>query len=167
MDFDKLYKSGDIQKIAGVSKIKIIHWCNKAVIRPYEDNTGRGQSRLFNWQNLIEVFICRELNRFNIETKLMKWLLQILRGDRPSPIPPLWPKFKENPTIINEYHLLITGAPIGTVFNKNTKNPYYGLDLQPIYITMQREEIVENLSNYPGALYINIPLLIAEAEKKG
>jgi len=76
----RIYRSKDIQTIARITKIQLIHWSQTGAIIPYEDKRGRGNRRAYNWQNLIEASICRELNKFTIETHLMRYILDWLRG---------------------------------------------------------------------------------------
>jgi DNA-binding transcriptional MerR regulator len=75
----KTYSSKEIQELAGVSKIQLIHWIDIGAIVPWKEDRRRGGKRLFNQQNLIEVLICRELNNFRLPGYLFKVVLDDLR----------------------------------------------------------------------------------------
>ncbi len=76
----KTYGSTEVQKLARISKMQAIHWTQVGAVTPLEDARGRGSRRVYSWQNLIEMMICRELNRFTIETHVMVSILQWLRN---------------------------------------------------------------------------------------
>jgi len=75
----KTYQSKDIQTITKVSKMQLIHWTQQDVILPSVDVRGRGKTRTYDYQNLIEALICRELARLSIGIRLSKELLKWLR----------------------------------------------------------------------------------------
>jgi len=75
----KTYQSKDIQTITKVSKMQLIHWTQQDVILPSVDVRGRGKMRTYDYQNLIEAMICRELARLSIGIRLSKELLKWLR----------------------------------------------------------------------------------------
>ena len=75
----KTYGSGEIQQIAKITRIQAVHWTEQAAVIPFKDAKGRGGRRVYSWQNLIEFMICRELNRFSIETYIMTAILTWLR----------------------------------------------------------------------------------------
>ncbi len=75
----RTYGSGEIQKIAGITKIQAVQWAQQGAVKPMQDIRGRGGRRVYSQQNLIEFMICRELNRFTIETRLMVLILEFLR----------------------------------------------------------------------------------------
>jgi len=76
----KTYGSTELQRLAKVSKMQAIHWTQVGAVIPYQDAKGRGSRRVYSWQNLIEMMICRELNRFTIETHVMVIVLLYLRN---------------------------------------------------------------------------------------
>jgi hypothetical protein len=75
----KTYQSKDIQTITKISKMQLIHWTQQDVILPSVDVRGRGKTRTYDYQNLIEALICRELARLSIGIRLSKELLKWLR----------------------------------------------------------------------------------------
>lgn len=76
---DKTYRSKDIQAIAEVSKMQLVHWTHTKAILPLQDAKGRGGRRVYSYQNLLEALICRELNKFSIQTQVMRDVLNVLR----------------------------------------------------------------------------------------
>lgn len=75
----RTWGSGEIQSLAKITKMQLIHWTQTGVIIPYKDAKGRGARRRYDCQNLIEALICRELNRLRMETHIMKEILTWLR----------------------------------------------------------------------------------------
>lgn len=75
----KTYGSTEVQRLVKISKMQAIHWTQVGAVIPLEDARGRGSRRVYSWQNLVEMMICRELNRLTIETHVMVIILQWLR----------------------------------------------------------------------------------------
>ena len=73
-----MYRSKDIQRIAKLGKDKLVHWTRIGIIQPYENAEGRGSRRIYSYQNLIEVIICRELNQLGVEPKIMRVAIGML-----------------------------------------------------------------------------------------
>jgi hypothetical protein len=72
---EKTYSSSEIQRIAKITKMQAIHWTQTGIITPLEDAHGRGSRRVYSWENLIEMMICRELNRFGAERSVMDMII--------------------------------------------------------------------------------------------
>jgi DNA-binding transcriptional MerR regulator len=77
----RTYRTMEIQELTGVPKDQIVYWARTNVFEPYEDVRGRGKSRQYSWENLIEIMICRELNRVGIGPELMAKILSHLRNE--------------------------------------------------------------------------------------
>ena len=75
----KTFGSKEVQAIARIDKMQVLHWVQTGAVVPFEDARGRGGRRRFSQQNLVEFVICRELNGFSIETRVMKAVLDYLR----------------------------------------------------------------------------------------
>ncbi len=75
----KTYQSKDIQAYARVSKMQIINWSQQGAILPVADARGRGKIRKYDYRNLIEAMICRELNMLSIGIHYSKEVLSWLR----------------------------------------------------------------------------------------
>jgi hypothetical protein len=96
MSMEKTYSSSEIQRIAKITKMQAIHWTQTGVITPLQDAHGRGSKRVYSWVNLIEMMICRELNRYNVERSFMK----VIIGDINRPyhgFKTYWDYLKQNP----------------------------------------------------------------------
>jgi DNA-binding transcriptional MerR regulator len=74
----EIYKSKDIQKRLGVSKIQLSHWINMGAIKPYKQDNRRGGSHEFNRQNIIETAICKELSDLRVPVKSMVQALKMM-----------------------------------------------------------------------------------------
>lgn len=93
---DTTYSSSEIQRIAKITKMQAIHWTQTGVITPLQDAQGRGSRRVYSWENLIEMMICRELNRYNVERSLMKDIINDI--NRPyHGFKSYWDYLKQNP----------------------------------------------------------------------
>ena len=102
---EKTYSSSEIQRIAMITKMQAIHWTQTGVITPLQDARGRGSRRVYSWENLIEMMICRELSKYGVE----KWVMNhIIHGmNKPTIFPgqtgeetsydSYWDFFKQNP----------------------------------------------------------------------
>jgi len=60
------FKSREIERMAGVSKIQLVHWINSGAITPLLDDRRRGGVRFFSRENLFEVIICKRLNEWRL-----------------------------------------------------------------------------------------------------
>ena len=76
------YQSKDVQAIAGISKIQLNHWVNKGAIIPLQDNRGRGKVRHFSFENIVEAFICGELNKYGVSASGIVQVLDSVRKER-------------------------------------------------------------------------------------
>jgi hypothetical protein len=93
---EKTYSSSEIQRIAKITKMQAIHWTQTGVITPLQDAQGRGSRRVYSWGNLIEMMICRELNRYNVERSLMTAIIDDI--NRPyHGFKTYWDYLKQNP----------------------------------------------------------------------
>jgi DNA-binding transcriptional MerR regulator len=75
----RIFKSKEIQKLSGASKIQLVHWINIGAIEPYEDDRRRGGVRKYDQQNLIEACICKKLNDLKIPAHSIASALKHLR----------------------------------------------------------------------------------------
>lgn len=115
---EKTYSSSDIQKIAKITKIQAIHWTQTEIITPLKNARGRGSRRLYSWGNIIEMMVCRELNKYNIERFLMKKVISIFNMPfRNSNCSSYWEYLKENPNTDILY--LIFTIPVSKVLQGN------------------------------------------------
>ncbi|MBW2610347.1 MAG: hypothetical protein JRC68_08400 [Deltaproteobacteria bacterium] len=78
----RTFRTNEIKKLTKVPKDQIVYWSRVGMIKAYEDNRGRGKRKIYNWVNLMEILICRELNKVNISTELMAKILEFLRNEK-------------------------------------------------------------------------------------
>ena len=76
----RTYGNKDLQSIAKVTKTQVIHWTSTRAIIPFQDAKGRGKQRKYNFQNLTEAMICREMNKMAVEVRVIKEALDYLRN---------------------------------------------------------------------------------------
>lgn len=149
------YRSKDIQRIAQVSKDKLVHWTRIGIIKPVKDAEGRGSSRLYSYRNLIEAMICKELNLFNLDTHMMNVIVNTYLDA------PLWEgnsfwemienrKWREQ-IIKEEGVLILQDSPV-------ENGPRYAFALR------LKEQIDELFSKHKSFLIINLGKILAAAE---
>jgi DNA-binding transcriptional MerR regulator len=73
------FKSVDIVKRLGITKVQLNHWLNMGVIKPHIDDKRRGGVRYFSKQNLIEFYICKHLNGYGLPVHKMLTVLTMIR----------------------------------------------------------------------------------------
>jgi hypothetical protein len=101
-EMDKTYSSSEIQRIAKITKMQAIHWTQTGVITPLQDAQGRGSRRVYSWGNLIEMMICRELNRYKVERGIMANIIHAFNKPS-SEFKNYWDYLKNNPKADNLY----------------------------------------------------------------
>jgi hypothetical protein len=69
-------KSRDIERMAGVSKIQLVHWINSNAIVPMKDDRRRGGVRYFSRQNLFEAMLCKQLNEWRLPVQTIAGISQ-------------------------------------------------------------------------------------------
>jgi DNA-binding transcriptional MerR regulator len=153
------YRSKDIQKVAKVSKINLNHWVNMGLILPLEDVRGRGRSRLFSHQNLIEALICRELNLLNLGTDVMRRILDGLRGEHPPGRgPSLWEAEAKE---LEGCYIIISRV---FAFKAETGQPWEkGRIWHLTKPKASAEELGRMIQNCVSVIFINIWTLVQEA----
>jgi hypothetical protein len=97
--------SKDIQELAKITHMQLMHWAAKGAVLPLVDLRGRGVSRTYDQASLIDAMICRTLNQHYIPVWAMALLTQFLR------------KFKAE----------FGGLTIYQAIEKNPKKDYFGL----------------------------------------
>ena len=71
---------GQIQKILDTPQHTLIHLCEKGVITPdISDTEGRGKSRLFSLENLMEFAIVLHIRKFKIPVLTAKAIIIVLK----------------------------------------------------------------------------------------
>lgn len=154
----KTYGSAEIQRIAKISKMQAIHWTQTGVVKPLEDAQGRGSKRVYSWENLIEMMICRELNYFKIERRLMAIVVD--RLNQPfKETDSYWQYLRQNPKT-EALYLLVSIGKEGEKFWHDGDKLHKGY----MVVILNKKALpgfVEINSNY---LIVNIGILISEAK---
>lgn len=107
MKMEKTYSSSEIQRIAKITKMQAIHWTQTGVITPLQDAKGRGSRRIYSWQNLIELMVCRELNKYNVERSLMKRVIDYFQTPS-GRYSSYWDYLAQIPKMAQEHYIIIT-----------------------------------------------------------
>lgn len=168
-----IYKSKEIQKLAGASKIQLVHWINIGAIEPYEDDRRRGGVRKFNQQNLIEACICKKLNDLRIPAHAIATALEYLR----EPISPkekiiFWDIFKKTykkkkwylmlkPSSETKYYDKLVNTEVANIVKKDT-----GKNLEDLFFTayVSKNELHKYLDMGAVAIIVDLNKI---AEKAG
>lgn len=104
VSMDTTYSSSEIQRIAKITKMQAIHWTQTGIIVPLQDAQGRGSRRVYSWENLIEMMICRELNKYGVEKWVMEQITHLMnepalfstQTGETAPYDNYWAFFKQN-----------------------------------------------------------------------
>lgn len=151
----KIYTSKEIQALAKIGKMQVLHWVQTGAVVPFEDARGRGGRRKFSQQNLIEFMICRELNRFSIETRVMKSVLDHLRKEE---YVSFWKEVRTNPDHI-EVSLLVVSIFV--------PKPAYSPPTHWYQISVigkkEWDSFMRSFARLTSSIFINLKLLVKEA----
>lgn len=80
MDKTKTFKLSEITKIFGVKRHFIIHLVEAGIIKPLMDAKGRGKSRKYSYENLIQIGVFIYLNKLKLSYGMAKSILSHLYG---------------------------------------------------------------------------------------
>jgi hypothetical protein len=152
----KVYTSKEIQERAKVTARQLIHWCEVGVIAPHIDDRRRGGARKFSQRNLLQVLICRELNKHRLPTILSRSVMHFLRFTR------FWealPQLEEVPWLVCP-PLEIVSQRLIDGEQKEEKQLTLGMSMAG------KDELANALSESPSAIVVNLPALVKEAGGK-
>jgi hypothetical protein len=76
----KLYKAKEVHALTEVGRWELIHWVNKGFITPAENPPGRGKTRYYDFTNLVQIMVCRELARLKMESYMVSYAMKTLEG---------------------------------------------------------------------------------------
>lgn len=151
------YRSKDIQRIAKVSKDKLVHWTRIGIIEPIQNAEGRGARRVYSYRNLIEAMICRELNQFHVETQTLRVVIGYLDA-------PLWPPDKSKYTfweVLEKQHARVLDVHPFLIIK-----PDLSSNMPAINITLsEKTGVTIYLERFNRAMVINIKKLVEEADQ--
>ena len=89
---EKIYSTRQVVKITDVSVQRLHHWSAYGVFEPYDQGGGRGTTRKFSYQNLLEIIIAKHLSDIGLHINLLKSVMNKIHADRPD-------FFNEHPVI--------------------------------------------------------------------
>lgn len=116
------------------SKGQLMKLCEHQVVVPCRESTGAGSNRLFDWYNLLEIAVWRELHSLSINAPTAALFLKAMREQA------LCAR-EQRPRHRKEY--LILGIALGGVadveLTKSSRTHYHIL-AKPEWITMERKD---------------------------
>lgn len=178
-EYSQLYRSKEIQEIAGISKDKIVHLTRIGIIEPHTKEEGRGGRNKYSFKNLVEVMICKELSDYHVEPQTMKTLLLNLRFPKYYPLDDkgldeqkysfwdFWEMEQEmfRKTLEERPFLVFSKHPVRGVRNKGNGEEivrkFYALQIDQT----NTEGIHQHLSINNAAIIINLQAIFQKAEK--
>ena len=169
----KTYSSSEIQRIAKITKMQAIHWTQTGIITPLEDAHGRGSRRVYSWENLIEMMICRELNRFEAGRSIMDMIIGGLIRQPLGTYRNYWDFFKINPKtkmyfliiIRVNYWQLVEYLNDKSVKKKAPRFAEKGLEsIQRLYNSLDRKEKALPIKNVAPEKCVDIKYLAEHKE---
>jgi hypothetical protein len=115
------YKTKDLAAITGATLPQVANWVKIGAIQPVSNPRGRGQSRIFDAQGLVEAFVCKEMSNYRVENWIIVETLQALRdgnrplleaerrlsGRPPDNSTPFWRAFQEDRSIAKDLWLFV------------------------------------------------------------
>lgn len=76
---DIYYLNKDSAVIGGITPGQVQNWSNKGLVIPAREATGGGSKRGYDYCNLIELALCRELFGMGLSIQYVKRILRVLR----------------------------------------------------------------------------------------
>ena len=77
----RTFKLSEVSKIFNIKRHFVIRLVETGVIKPFEDIRGRGKSRQYSYENLIEIGIFLHLNRLKISHAMAASIVQYFRDN--------------------------------------------------------------------------------------
>ena len=81
-DAPRLYTARDASQITGVGMGRLEHLCRSNAIRPRRDAEGRGDSRLYDFANLVEISAACSLLAQGVPVRVIRCAISFLSGLR-------------------------------------------------------------------------------------
>jgi DNA-binding transcriptional MerR regulator len=159
----KKFKSTDVIRMAGVTKVQLNHWINMLAIEPRYDDRRRGGVRYFSQQNLVEAFICKNLNELRLPVQAISGALQTIRGQKIISGKTFFEAYTTNPKL-EKYFLLIlslTDRPIPKYLSDKFKKNFHRI-VRPTVVCPAKELSVW-FSKFPTAVVVNLNQIVQEA----
>lgn len=82
MQEDSYYLNKEVSRICEISSRQVISWTEKGLVIPFEESTGVGKKRLYDYVNLLEFAFCDALlNSIGMGFRLVKKITKHLRSE--------------------------------------------------------------------------------------
>ena len=72
-------RTQDVTNILGINKRQLRYWNELGLFNPYLKSSGRGVDAQFNTENLVHIYIIRELIDSGLSTKTIDLIMQKVR----------------------------------------------------------------------------------------
>jgi len=72
-------KTEEIAKLANVNKRKLRYWVDLKLVKPYRESHGKGITAEFSIENLVHLYIIRELSDSGLKTTTIKSIMNEVR----------------------------------------------------------------------------------------
>ncbi|MBG0789659.1 MAG: hypothetical protein H0S80_04085 [Desulfovibrionaceae bacterium] len=69
---------GVISILHPITKGRLMKLCEKGTIKPWQDSTGQGTTRLFDFKNLVEIAVCEQLHHFHVHSLVYDFAMRAL-----------------------------------------------------------------------------------------
>lgn len=79
-----VFTTGDIASLARVTYRQISHWVKTGLIVPEKDTSGTGDHRIFNFRNVVEARVIKELRDRGISLQKIRRCVEFLRKYLPN-----------------------------------------------------------------------------------
>lgn len=148
-----------------MTQTQIVRWTELGIIIPERDARGRGKTRTYNHQNLIEAVICKELNMWRMETLMMHDILDYLRtgnlwGDETlddAERVPMWNMLKDNQKT-DRMLICISVRWVTAQCSDGTER-----DMPDLRIRLRSpQEVASTMSRHSSTLVINLRKILDE-----
>ena len=159
----KKYKAAEIIEITGITKMQLNHWINMLAIEPHYDDRRRGGVRYFSQQNLVEAFICKNLNELRLPVQAISGALQTIRGQKSIGGKSFFEAYTANPKMENYFLLILSLArgPVPKNLSDKFKRNFHRI-VRPTVVCPAKELSVW-FSKFPTAVVVNLNQIMQEA----
>lgn len=78
---NKIWLNKEVAKILKITKRQVLSWSEKGLIVPFEESTGVGTKRGYDYTNLLEYALCKKLFSLGIGFRAVKIILGDIRAN--------------------------------------------------------------------------------------
>jgi DNA-binding transcriptional MerR regulator len=72
-------KTDKVLKLVEIDKRKLRYWCDLHLVKPYLKSTGKGVHAEFDLENIVHLYIIRELSESGLTTKAIQNIMNEVR----------------------------------------------------------------------------------------